>query len=64
MIFWNRAKREQTQRNRAKAQALVNEHGDAALNVVRERIAASRWYISDHDHWVRVEKHVRKLLRR
>jgi hypothetical protein len=64
MFFWNKAKREQAQRNRAKAQAMVNEHGDAALDVARDRIAASRWYISDHEHWLRVEKHVRKLLRR
>jgi hypothetical protein len=64
MLFWNSDRREQTRRNRAKAQALVNEHGDGALDYVHERIAASRWYISDLEHWTRVEKHVRKLLRR
>lgn len=64
MLFWNSDRREQARRNRAKAQALVDEHGDAALDYVRERIEASRWYISDLEHWTRVEKHVRKLLRR
>jgi trehalose-6-phosphatase len=64
MLFFGRAKREQDQRNRTKAQALVGEHGDAALDVVRERIAGSTWQIRDHEHWLRVEKHVRKLVRR
>lgn len=64
MIFWNSQRREQSRRNRAKAQALVSEHGEAALDVVHEKIIATQWYISDHEHWVRVEKHVRKLLRR
>lgn len=62
MFFLSRARREQDQRNRAKAQALVNAHGDAALDVVRERIAASAWQIRDREHWLRVEKHVRRLL--
>jgi hypothetical protein len=64
MLFWNSDKREQTRRNRAKAQALVNEHGDAALDYVRGRMAESQWHIRDLEHWTRVEKHVRKLLRR
>ena len=63
MFFWNSDGREQTQRNRAKAQALVSEHGDAALDIVRERVAGSAWHIRDHEHWLRVEKQVRKLLR-
>ncbi len=64
MFFWNSDGREQAQRNRAKAEALVNEHGAAALEVVHDRIAASTWHIRDHQHWLRVEKHVHKLLRR
>jgi hypothetical protein len=64
MLFWNSDRREQTRRNRAKAQALVDEHGDAALDHARERMAASQWHIRDLDHWTRVEAHVRKLLRR
>jgi hypothetical protein len=64
LFFQSRQKREQQARNRAKARALINQHGDDALNYVRAQIAATAWEIRAQAHWQRIEKHVKSLLRR
>ena len=55
-------KRAQQARNRREAKALVDEHGERAEAIVREKIAATTWQIRDHAHWLRIEKHVKALL--
>jgi hypothetical protein len=64
LFFQNRQKREQQARNRAKAKALINEHGDGALDYVRAQIDGTSWEIRRQAHWQRIEKHVKSLLRR
>ncbi len=64
MFFQSRQKREQQARNRAKAQALIDDHGDRALDYVHAQIAATSWEIRTQAHWQRIEKHVKMLLRR
>ncbi len=64
MLLWNRAQRDRARRNREKARALIDAHGDAALDVVQARIAETTWQIRDHAHWLRVERHVRRMLGR
>ena len=56
-------KRAQQARNRREAKALVDEHGERAEAIVREKIAATTWQIRDHAHWLRIKKHVKALLR-
>ncbi len=62
MALVSPARRAQTARNRRKAEALVAEMGDRAGAYVAERVTASRWHIRDHEHWLRIERHVRTLL--
>ena len=64
MFFQSRKKREQQSRNRAKAIALIDAHGDGALDYVQAQIAATNWEIRTQAHWMRVEKHVKAVLRR
>jgi hypothetical protein len=64
MFFWNPAKREQTRRNRAKAQALIERYGDNALDHAQTQVAKSAWQIREQQHWQRIETHLRRLLKR
>ena len=64
MLIMFSQRRAQQARNREKAKALVDEHGDRAESYVREKIAATTWQIRDHAHWLRIEAHVKALLRR
>lgn len=64
MLFMSSAKRAQWARNKQKAAALIAEHGDGAPDYVRQQITATTWQIRDHAHWVRVEKHVKALMKR
>jgi hypothetical protein len=64
MLFFNRDKRERHARNRAKASAIVDEHGAAAVDYVRAKIDATSWQIRQQRHWLRIEKHVKALIDR
>jgi hypothetical protein len=64
MLFILSTTRAQKARNRHKAEALIAEHGEQTIDFVREQIAATAWQIRDHDHWMRIEKHVMALLKR
>ncbi len=64
MLFQSRHKYQQHKRNWAKAQVLFSELGDASLDHVRAQIVANAWQIREQKHWLRIEKHVRKLLRK
>ncbi len=64
MLIMFGARRAQNARNKRAAEALIAEHGERAIDIVRKQIAATAWQIRDHAHWKRIEKHVLALSQR
>lgn len=63
MLFWKSASRARRLRDRAKAQALIDEYGEAARDVVAAQLADSAWQIRERRYWVRIAAEVKSLLR-